>query len=93
MGWSTFREGQMNTALRFKIRWEQMENARTALKVYLWNVRSGWVKKSGETVDRNAKLTKWVYYRIDVSEWRMLNRSIEGSEWDMKDRKVKLTEH
>lgn len=30
------------------------------------------MKKCGEIVDRNAKLTRLTYHRANVSEWRML---------------------
>ncbi|XP_050705903.1 uncharacterized protein LOC126991179 [Eriocheir sinensis] len=89
MGWSTFRERLVKATLRYKVRLEQMEDARLARKVYLWSIRDGkWANKCGRMIDRNVMLSRWVYRpfedRQNVFEWRITNRNGEGFEWDVR---------
>ena len=66
-----------------------------ARKVYLWNVRSSrWGKKCIKMVDRSGMLVRWVHRpfegRENVCEWRMMNRSREGLEWDERKWKSEI---
>ena len=88
MGWSTFRERYIKATLRYKVRLEQMENARLARKVYLWNGSSRWVKRCMSMVNRNDMDIIWLYGGVGEGqvghEWRMLHRNGEGHEWDVR---------
>ena len=79
----------MKTTLRYKVRLERMENTRFARKVYLWNVRSSkWEKKCMNMVYMSGMLVMWVHRfsegRERIYEWKMINRSREGLEWDVR---------
>ena len=87
MGCSTFRERHMKATLRYKVRLERMEDTRLARKVYLWNVmNSKWGKKCMKMIDRSSMLVRWIHpplgERQYVYEWRLMNRSREGLEWE-----------
>ena len=89
MGWSTFRERHIKATLKYKVRLERMKNTTIARKVYLWNVKSSkWEKKCMNMIDRNGMLVRWVHIFFEgrewVYEWKVINKSREGLEWDVR---------
>ena len=95
MGWSTFRERHIKATLRYEVRLERRENTKIARKVYLWNVRSSkWEKKCMNMVDRSDMLVRWVHRfcegRESIYEWKVMNRSREGLEWDVRKWKSEI---
>ena len=86
MGWSQFGERVTKSVLKYKVRMDRMGPERWVKRVHVWsNCWSKWSKDCWKRARKCGCRKVWnVGLNMRVNEWRMVDESGRGQDWDMK---------